>query len=165
MNDSYAEHLIQSKTPFYAHIINAVMMVLTAITVFLAFTTDVLAVVLMFAVGFATYILYRNSHVEYEYLYVDGQLTIDKILGKAKRKKAWEGSLGDIQIIAPSDSPVLNDYRSGQAKILDFSSHLPGARTYTAIVQAPSGQERIIFEPNEKMLHCFYQTSPRKVVR
>lgn len=165
MNDSYAEWLVKCKTPFYAHIVNAIMAILTAISVFLAFTTTVFAVILMFAVGFATYILYRNSHVEYEYLYVDGQLTIDKILGKAKRKKAWEGTMNEIQIIAPSDSFVLNDYRSGQSKVLDFSSHIPGSRTYTAIVQAQSGQERIIFEPNDKMIQCFRQTSPRKVVQ
>lgn len=165
MNDSYAEWLVKCKTPFYAHIINAIMTILTAISVFLAFTTTVLAVILMFAVGFATYILYRNSRVEYEYLYVDGQLTIDKILGRAKRKKAWEGTMENIQIIAPSDSYVLNDYRSGQAKVLDFSSHFPGSRTYTAIVQGTSGQEHIIFEPNDKMIQCFRQTSPRKVVQ
>lgn len=165
MNDSYAEWLVKCKTPFYAHVINAIMVILTAVSVFLALTTTVFAVILMFAVGFATYILYRNSRVEYEYLYVDGQLTIDKILGKAKRKKAWEGTMNEIQIIAPSDSFVLNDYRSGQSHVLDFSSHIPGSRTYTAIVQSPSGQERIIFEPNDKMIQCFRQTAPRKVVQ
>ncbi len=165
MNDSYAEWLIKRKTPFYAHIINAVMAVFTGISVVLAFTTNVLAVILMFVVGFAAYILYRNSRVEYEYLYVDGQLTIDKILGKAKRKKAWEGTMDDIQVIAPSDSFVLNDYRSGQMKILDFSSQIPGSKTYTAVVQTKAGQERIIFEPNDKMIQCFRQSSPRKVVQ
>ena len=165
MNDTYAEWLVKRKTPFYAYIINAVMAVITAVCVFLALTTNVVAVILMFVVGIATYILYRNSRVEFEYLFVDGQLSIDKILGKAKRKKAWEGAMDDIQIIAPSDSFVLNDYRSGQSKVLDFSSHMPGARTYTAIVQKPSGQERVVFEPNDKMIQCFRQKAPRKVVQ
>lgn len=164
MNENYAEFLVKRKTPAYAYVLNAVLAVATLITVFLALTTNVGAVILMFLVGFATYLSYRNTRVEFEYLFVTGQLSIDRILGKAKRKKAFECTMEEIQIIAPSDSHVLNDYKFQNQKLLDFSSRMAEVKTYTAIIQSGSDNYKLIFEPNDKMLQCFRQTSPRKVM-
>lgn len=164
MNETYAEYLVKRKTPAYAYVLTGVMGFITAISVLLALTTGVLSVLLMFVCGFLTYLTYRNTRIEYEYLFVTGQLSIDKILGKAKRKKAFECSMEEIQIIAPSDSYVLNDYKLQNQKVLDLSSQTPGARTYTAIIQSGGNSTKLIFEPNDKMLQCFRQTSPRKVV-
>lgn len=165
MNEAYAEWLVKRKTPFYAYILTAVMAVITLISIFFALTSGVISVIIMFAAGFATYILYRNFNVEYEYLYVSGQLSIDKIMGKAKRKKAWEASMEEIKVIAPSDSYVLKDYRVSGSKKMDFSSGAPGAKTYTVIHQSGANATEIIIEPNDKMLQCFRQTAPRKVVQ
>lgn len=165
MNETYAEYLVKRKTPPYAYVLNAVLGFITLISIFLALTTGVLAVILMFVCGFVTYLSYRNTRIEYEYLFVTGQLSIDKILGKATRKKAFECSMEEIQIIAPSDSHVLNDYKLQNQKVLDLSSKAPGAHTYTAVIQSGGISTRLIFEPNDKMLHCFRQTAPRKVVQ
>lgn len=165
MNETYAECLVRRKTPAYAYILNAVLGAVSLVSIFLAFTTGVLFVILMFACVFVTYLSYRNTRLEYEYLFVTGQLSIDKIMGKSARKKAFECSMEDIQIIAPSDSNVLNDYRTQNQKTVDFSSHMQGAHTYTAVIQSGANSTKLIFEPDEKMLKCFRQTSPRKVVR
>lgn len=165
MNENYAEYLVKRKTPVYVYILNAVMSVITLISIFLALTTGILSVILMFVFGFLTYLSYRNTRVEYEYLFVTGQLSIDKILGKSARKKAFECSMEEIQIIAPSDSYVLNDYKLQNQKTLDLSSKIPGARTYTAMIQSGGNSTKLIFEPNDKMIQCFRQTSPRKVVQ
>lgn len=165
MNDTYVEWLIKQKTPFYMYVIDAVLAFITLICIFLALTTNVLAVVLMFASGFVTYLAFRNTNVEYEYLFVTGSLSIDKILGRSKRKKVWEGTMEEIQIIAPSDSAALNEFRSGNQETHDFSSRNPGAKTYTLIAQSGGKNVKIVFEPNDAMLQCFRQASPRKVIR
>ena len=151
MNDSYAECLVRRRIPFYANLINIGMGVVTAVCVLLALSTNIIGMVLLLVSGFFTYLLYRNSRVEYEYLYVDKILSIDKILGKAKRKKAWEGQI--------------KDHVSSGFKVLDFTSQLPGARTYTAVVRSGSETIKILFEPDDKMIQCFRQTAPRKVVQ
>lgn len=165
MNETYAECLVKRKTPVYAYILNVVLTVITLFSVFLALTTGILSMILMFGCMLLTYLSYRNTRLEYEYLFVTGQLSIDKILGKAKRKKAFECSMEEIQIIAPSDSNVLNDYKLQNQKTINFSSGISGARTYTAIVQSGSNSTKLIFEPDERMLHCLRQASPRKVVQ
>lgn len=163
MNETYAEHLIKRKTPGYAYIVTGILSAVTAVAVFLALTTGVLAVIFMFAAGFLTYLSYRNTHVEYEYLFVSGQLSIDKILGKSKRKKAFECAMDEVQVIAPADSYVLNDYKN-ITKTLDFSSHMEHAKCYALIAQDQGAYTKVVFEPNDKMIKCFRQTSPRKVV-
>lgn len=165
MNDSYAEWLVKRKVPSYAYAVNAVMAFLTLVCLFLAMTMGVLAIVLLLVVGFLTYLSYRNTRLEFEYLFVSGQLSVDKIMGKAKRKRAYECSMEEIQVIAPSDSYVLNDYKASNPKLLDFSSHEAGAKTYTAVVRHGGEVTKVIFEPNDKMLQCFRQTAPRKVVQ
>lgn len=165
MNDTYVEWLVKRKTPFYMYAVDAVLAVITLICIFLALMTNVIAVILMFLSGFVTYLAFRNTSVEYEYLFVTGSLTIDKILGKSKRKKAWEGTMDEIQIIAPSDSAALNDYKTADQQQLDFSSKMPGTKTYTLIAQSGGKNVKLIFEPNDAMLQCFRQASPRKVIR
>ncbi|MGN0158746.1 MAG: DUF6106 family protein [Brotaphodocola sp.] len=163
MNESYAEFLVKRKTPAYAYVLNVILVVLTLISIFLAFTTNVLAVILMFAVGFLTYLSFRNTRVEYEYLFVTGSFSVDKVLGKSARKKAFECTMDDIQMIAPTDSPVLKDYETENQKKLDYSSGKARAKTYTAMIQVGSENIKMIFEPNDKMIQCLYQTSPSKV--
>ncbi len=165
MNDSYAEHLIKRKTPVSAYLVNAMMVVLTLISLFLAFTFNGFSILLFCAVSFCTYLIFRNSYVEFEYLVIDGQLTVEQIMGRAKRKKICDINMTDVRMIAPSDSDVLKDYRTGSERIVDFGSHMPHAKKYSVIVASRNGQREVIFEPDEKMLACLWQSAPRKVVK
>ena len=92
------------------------------------------------------------------------QITIDRVLGKARRKKGWEGSLADVQIIGPVDAYQVKDQDKQGIKVLDFSSHQPGAKVYAIIYQKGGNWEKILFEPNHKILDCLRQRSPRKVI-
>ena len=163
MNENYAEQLIKRRTPAYAYALTGVLGAVTAVAIFLALTTGVLAVILMFIVGFLTYLSYRNTHVEFEYLFVGGQLSVDKILGKSKRKKAFECSMEEIQVVAPADSYMLNDYKNA-VKTVDFSSHMEHVKVYVAVVQVKGERTKVMLEPGEKMLGCMRQCAPSKVV-
>lgn len=166
MNEAYAEWLVKRKTSALAIGLKAVMIVLCVFALFIAISPvfGIFGMIILLAVGAAAFLVFRNSEVEYEYLYVTSQLTIDRIYGRAKRKKAWESSMDEIKIIAPTGSYLLKDHETSNMKIMDFSSHMPGAKTYTLISQSGSESTKVIFEPNDKMLHCFKMTAPRKVI-
>ena len=66
--------------------------------------------------------------------------------------------------MAPTGSTEARDHETNGMKVLDFSSQLPGAKTYTMISQSGSERTKVIFEPNEKLLHCMKMTAPRKVI-
>lgn len=165
MNEAYAEWLVKRKTSVVSYIINGVMVVVTVVCVFLALTTNIVGVIAMFLAGGATYLLMRNTNIEFEYLYVTGQLSIDKIFGRSKRKKAWECSMDEIQIIAPADSYVLKDYENSNTKTVDFTSGQPGNQVYAVIANSKGQSTKALIEPNDKMLQCFRQSAPRKVIQ
>lgn len=163
-NEAYAEWLVKRKSPAYAVPAKAVMIALCAVGLFLALSTMLGIIALVLAVA-ATYFVFRNLNVEFEYLFVTGQLSIDKIMGQSRRKKVWEGTMEEIQIIAPADSYVLKDYENSNMKLLDFSTHEANAKVFGLIARKGGETVKILFEPNEKMLRCFKMTSPRKVVQ
>lgn len=165
MNEAYAEWLVKRKTPVVSYIMNGIMVVVTLVCIFLALTTNIVGVIAMFLAGGATYLLMRNANVEFEYLYVTGQLSIDKIFGRSKRKKAWECSMDEIQIIAPAESYVLKDYENSNTKTMDFTSGQPGVKVYAVIANSKGQSTKALIEPNDKMLQCFRQSSPRKVIQ
>ncbi len=166
MNEMYAEWLVKRKSPAYTMLLKIVMGILCVIAFFLSISPvfGIFGVIILFAAGAATYVVFRNSDVEYEYLFVTNTLSIDRIYGKSKRKKAWEGSMEEIQIVAPTGSTEARDHETGNMKVLDFSSKSPDAKTYTLISQSGSERTKIIFEPNDKLLRCMRMTAPRKVV-
>ena len=163
-NETYAEYLVKRKSPLYTYALKGVMILLCIIGVLLALTT-VWGILALTVIGVATYFLFQYVNLEFEYLVVNDQLTIDKIMGQSRRKKAWEGTMEEIQIIAPSDSYVLKDYERPGMKTFNFSSQAPGAKTYTLIHQAGANFSKIIFEPNDRVLHCLRMRSPRKVIQ
>lgn len=162
--EAYAEWLVKRKAPAYTYAIKAVMIFLCAISAVLALTTA-FGILILTAVGAATYFLFQNLNLEFEYLVVNDQLSIDKIMGRSRRKKAWEGSMEKIQIVAPSDSYLLKDFERPDMKTMDFSSRAPGAKTYSLIHQNGAITTKVIFEPNDKILHCMRQKNPRKVIQ
>ncbi|MBT9777571.1 hypothetical protein GPL15_13780 [Clostridium sp. MCC353] len=164
MNEAYSEWLVKRKPPVYAIAVKAVMIVLCIFSVFLALTT-VLGVIALLVVGGISYFVFQNLNLEFEYLFVNGQLSIDKIMGRARRKQAWEGTMETIQIVAPSDSYVLKDYETSDMKVVDYSSGQAGAKTYALINKSGGNTTKVIFEPNDRMLHCMKQVSPRKIVQ
>ena len=166
MNEMYAEWLVKRKAPAYTMVLKIVMGILCVIAFFLSISPvfGIFGVIILFAAGGATYLVFRNGEVEFEYLYVANSLSIDRIYGKSKRKKAWEASMEEIQIVAPTGSTEARDHETNGMKVLDFSSQLPGAKTYTMISQSGSERTKVIFEPNEKLLHCMKMTAPRKVI-
>ena len=164
MNEAYSEWLVKRKPPVYAIAVKAVMIVLCIIAVFLSLTT-VFGVIVLLVVGALTFFVFQNMNLEYEYLYVNGQLSIDKIMGRARRKQVWEGNMETIQFVAPSDSYMLKDYETSDMKVVDYSSGQTGVKTYSMISKSGGNTTKVIFEPNERMLHCMRQMHPRKVVQ
>lgn len=111
-----------------------------------------------------TFWLYPRMSFEYEYIYVDGQIDFDRIMGGAKRKTMMRVDLENVEIVAPAESDELLMYSHKENMVVkDYSSMQPQNKKY-ALITAPEGKyTKIIFEPSEKMLDCMKSKYPRKV--
>ena len=109
--------------------------------------------------GIAAYILSLFSYVEYEYLYVDKELQIDRILARSKRKRMETLDLNEFEILAPVKSHALDSYRNRNYKKADYSSGDETKEKYMLIVK----DKQIIFEPTEELVKTVRMFAPRSV--
>ena len=103
-----------------------------------------------------------NANIEYEYLYLDREVSVDKVMAKSRRKKANTFSVDKMEVLAPLNSHRLDSYRNRNAKTLDYSSGVaaqPGRR-YMMVCE---GDVKVIFEPNAEMVKAIQSIAPRKV--
>lgn len=161
--DTYVEWLVKRKEPAYAWPVRIAMGVLCLLALFIALM-QVWGILLLTAVGAGTFFLFQMLSIEFEYLYVDGSLSIDKILGKARRKKVIECAREELLMAAPLDSFVLKDYETKDIKVLDCSSGKREGNIYAFIYQKGSQHIKLILEPNDKLLQAVRYTSPQKIV-
>ncbi|MGN0165044.1 MAG: DUF6106 family protein [Lachnospiraceae bacterium] len=100
--------------------------------------------------------------IEWEYIFVDGQLDFDQMLGGNARKNKDRIDFEKTEIVAPTGSYHLDNFKNIQMKTLDYSS-LVNDNTYTIICHKDDQMVRILFEPDENMVSLMKQKSPRKV--
>ena len=88
MSDLYLEELVKRKKTGKDMALRAILMALTAVLVVLSILTfNILISVPAIAVCIADIFIFPRFNVEWEYQYVNGELDVDRILNKAKRKR------------------------------------------------------------------------------
>lgn len=163
MNETYVECLVKKKTPVYMKFLKILTMMLAGCFILIGIVYLV-GLLLGLIFGVAAYFIYLNADLEYEYLYVDKELTIDKVMAKSRRKRVATFDLNKIEIAAPIKSWHLDNYKNRTDKAVDYSSgeeKQPDGR----FVFFYDGQKKIIFEPNEEMVKAMQFAAPRKVFK
>ena len=136
---------------------------LTGATFILAILSGmILLLILAVIIGVLAYFVNLNSDVEYEYLYLDKELTVDKVLAKTKRKRVAVYQLSRIEALAPIKSYHLDDFKNRDVKVRDFSvgyEDKPDLR-YAMYYE---GGEKIILSPSPELIKVMKNVAPRKV--
>lgn len=164
MSDLYTEVMVEKRFTGKDMAIKVLLIFLTVFTAVVGLVLMPLALIVAIVLGVIDYIFIPRLSVEYEYLYVNGELDIDKIFSKAKRKKGGRYDLGKMEIMAPVNSHQLDSYRNNtNIKTVDYSSGKPDAKVYAVIISTDKELQRVLFEPNEVMLKDIRSKMPRKV--
>ncbi len=163
MNDAYAEWLVKRKNPAYNYVLKGLLVFVSILALLFAMVNP-FGILVLVAVGAGVYFIFPTLSLEFEYLVVNDQITIDKIMGQSRRKKAWEGTMESVQIVAPVEAYQFKDLERQGMKTLDFTSHMEQAKVYGIIYQSSGELIKILFEPNDKILQCMRQKAPRKVI-
>ena len=163
MNETYVEWLVKRKTPAYMTLLKILTIMLTVCFVLLGFFL-LPAMIIAVLTGVAAYFVYLNSDVEDEYLYVDKELTVDKVMAKSRRKRVATYDLGKIEILAPIKSWHLDNYKNRTDKTVDYSSgeEKQPDRRFAFFYD---GRQRVLIEPNEEMIKAMQTVAPRKVFK
>lgn len=165
MNDSYAEQLIKCKKKPLHTAVQVILLITTALLLLAGFFMKIMLLLIpgVFLLLICNFLL-PLLNVEYEYLYVTGELTVDKILGRSKRKNCFTVEMDKIDIIAPSGSDKLKEFGHLKCVEADYTSNNKDTGIYVCIFHTDTDVRKVYFEPDEKMLELMRLTSPRKVV-
>lgn len=165
MSDLYSELLVKKeptgKDAFlkFGSIGLTVLLVLAGILIYPVFL--IAAVV----VGVLAYMfVIPSTDLEFEYLFVNGEMDIDKVMAKSKRKKMKTINITEADLVAPLNSHRLDYYNGNQKlKVVDYSSGNPQHKRFAVIMKDGTELCKFIIEPDENMAKSIKNSAPSKV--
>lgn len=162
MSDSYVECLVKHKTPAVKAFLRILFIVLTVLFVLLFFAVGFPALIMALVCGVLSYFMSIECSVEYEYLYVDREISIDKISAQKKRKTVEKLNTEKIEILAPVKSWHLDEYKNRQLKQKDYSVGYE-AQPDKRYVLIYNNEMRVLLSPNAALVAAVKNIAPRKV--
>lgn len=160
MSDIYTEQLLKKQSSSKDNRIKFILIVLTLGVVVMTLGNPLWLLGIFIMIGVDVWV-FRSLNVEYEYLYINGNLEIDKIMSKSRRKKVFEMEINDLEVMALRGEAELKMYQGLKAQ--DYSSGNTNSRQYEMIVIQNGEKKRIIFEPNDVIVDGMRMLAPRKV--
>ena len=162
MSETYVECLVKHKSSVALNILKWVLIMVTSFFGFMGVLGAIVPFVIAIVTGILAYIVSLSADLEYEYLYLDRDLYIDKIMNQTRRKRIETIGVDRIEIIAPIKSHHLDSYRNRKLKTTDYSvgEELQPDERY---VMYYNGNRRIILSPSPELLKAIKTVAPRKV--
>ncbi len=159
--DNYSEQLVSKQrgtgdmVKLAAIAIGSV--ILATVFMFLAIATFIFSFVIpAVIILFVGVWLMGNQNIEYEYIITNGEMDIDKIIGKRKRKRMITLDLKSAEDFAPY--PPEED--KGADATVHASNGLEQDAYYLLVNHSGYGIVKLIFNPNEKMREAITQELP-----
>lgn len=164
MTEIYVECLIRRKNNPMAKFLKVLLIIMAVasllmITMFGNGTLMVIFFVSAIVFGVGAYFVHINIDLEYEYLYLDKELSIDKIVRQQSRKKVATYDLNKMEILAPIRSRELDSYKNRTVVVKDYSTR-EGDDRY---VMFYDGKVKVIFSPSQELVGAIKTIAPRKV--
>ena len=164
MNDTYVECMVAHKKNPMADYFKYLMYGLAVICFLGGLIVNSLLSVLALVFVLIAYFVSPMLDIEYEYLYLDKSIQIDKVMSKEKRKKVIEIDLNKMEIMVASKSAELNTYRNQNLPYKEYSSGEADANIYVIVYADKNSRQMVGIEPNEEMLSAIKTVFPRKVI-
>ena len=173
VSDIVCEYMVKRKLD-QAQIVKAAAIILGGLTLtFLACsfgaysdTIGMMAPMLLVVGIFLTVFFGRHALlIEYEYAYFNGEMTIDRITAKSKRKHLLDVDLKAVEKIGRPNDDAIKNLKVG--KIKDYSQELSNKDTIYLYYKDESNNENILLflTPNQKMLDAMKSSVSATVYR
>ncbi|GHV05449.1 hypothetical protein FACS1894217_02330 [Clostridia bacterium] len=160
MADIFIEVLVTRKrgAAQYLQAVLYVLILLTVIVALMAFAGELLGTLLPFLVaggGFLIWWLIRNQVVEFEYILTNGEIDIDRILGRSKRKRITTVDVRNFEVFAPYNAENFEPYRNVTfAKKFDAAGSNPDRMFAVTPMKNGGGKLLLIFQPNDRIIEA-----------
>lgn len=170
--DSFIEYMIQQKKSasvtlkklaiyFAALIMSLIVSIVMLIFPSILIGFMPMAVVLIF---FIAYRITTSFDIEFEYILTNGELDIDKITHKRRRKRLLTVHSKSFTCFAKvGDKEHTEEENDTFAKVIDASAKSKNYDDYYAVFFKNGQKVKLIFNPTQKMIDIFRIYAPRVV--
>lgn len=123
----------------------AAMVLAVVISLYLGFFF--IGILAALVIGF----FFRNRDYQYEYIFLQDEINIDKIIRKEKRKhvKTIPIALAE-QMVPLNQAPALTHISFG--KTYDFTTGDPHANVQILVLNAGGNKEKVLWEPDSELI-------------
>ena len=167
--DSYCEYIVKKKNGGREMGLRALIIVaavaLFVIFVMLGFVIPNFSMITtLLAVGalYGGYILITNMNVEYEYIVTNGEMDIDKIIAKRRRKRLLTVNARTFERFGTFKESDHASENYANRIYACTSPHDPGCY-YAVLNHQTMGQVLLVFSPNDKVLEHLKAYIPKQV--
>lgn len=167
--DIFIEHIVERKKSikdFLAiagiFLVTVVLMCIAGLFLFTKYGSLVFLLTIGIVLG--SYYLITMFNVEYEYIVTNGEMDVDTIINRKKRKRIITVAVKTFELVAPVGDKEFSTEENGSfTREINVSSAKNGENAYYAIFSKDGQRIKLIFEPTEKMLEAFKFYAARRV--
>lgn len=174
MSDTYLEKIVKRKLGPWRVLAKIGIAVGTAALIYAlfciflsvqAFSYGAFAFFLLFALGWLAWRWSISMNVEFEYTVTSGELDIDRIIAKRKRKRMITVRTTELEQMAPYDDAHREIYDTYECTSTINAASSPKSADiwFVTCNTRKYGKARILFEPSDRMIEDMRVHSPRKV--
>ena len=161
MNDSYMEYMVRKRFTAKDYLSRISIIVLTVFFFLLSPVIPVSLFIAAILAAIAYFIVFPSTDLEYEYLYCDKQITVDKIMAKKKRKQVAIYDTDKIELLAPVNSYRLKAFEHRTFKEVPLWSMKEDDNVpYVMIYE---GNLKVILDLPAEFVKLVQNVAPRKV--
>lgn len=159
--DTFVEQIIVRKKTTSQVVYAVLIMALTSLLITFSFLMiGSLALILVFGLGYGMWWLLSGMNIEYEYCITNGDIDIDKIIGRRKRERVVSVSLKKLETVGRYDPAQWKERGVDRTVIAAPSEKEEGLYCFS-YRSKKRGHTLVIFQPNERVLAAFEQGLPR----
>lgn len=160
--DIFVEQIVKKRFGTKDYMIAVATVLGGLIVLFLAMLYPPVAFLALVGVCFAAYYIISSRSLEFEYSVTNGDITIDKIINRRRRKRVISADAHDIEEIGKY-RPELLKGKSNYTRF--FTSEFDDGRGswYFCAHHPKKGNILVVFDPEEKVLKAIKPFLPRQV--
>lgn len=162
MDEVFVEQILKRRITISGILLRVLSIFIVLIAIMSVMWLQMLGFTLTVLLAYAAYLVWSYTSIEYEYSFLNGELTVDKIMGQRKRKFVVSYDMKEAEIVAPVMSEAVIR-ASMNTTVADYSSGNKNGNIYAMIVNNANGKIKVLFEPNEKVLEAMHHVKPNIV--
>ncbi|QAT50009.1 hypothetical protein EQM14_09620 [Caproiciproducens sp. NJN-50] len=163
--DIFIEQLVKKKSGPRDYLFFTGIVLIGALVVFLSILfLPSLAIFVLAAVCCGAYLLITSRNLEFEYSVTNGDLTIDRIIAKRKRRRMISVDARTVEKMGKYDPQKLRS-KNFDARIFSSETEKGTDAWYLCAHHFERGNVLIVFSPNEKILNSIRPFLQRQVAK